>query len=428
MTPAAAYAEASRVALDRALRELPAYAPWRALDPGADMDIDSRYVAMPALTKADIRQACPHDFVPRLHDFAAGLASGTVALVATSGTTDERVTNIWNQAWWDASERASWQLNARTACLPLGDHREALLTSARSVGVLDDTRELAMDDRRDGRFLFLNEKSSPSLWTPELCARMLRELAQYQPLVLEANPSYLARLARYAATQRLPVWQPALIVLTFELPTHAARAAIRQVFTAPMVSSYGTTETGYVFMQCEHGCFHQNTAFCRVDVVPCAATQDDPLLGRMLVTPFHNPWCQYVRFDVGDIVRLRRDGRCPCGRDHGLIADAIEGRVKNLTTTCSGWAVTEAQVDAALAHCPGIFDYQLQQQAAGLYTLVLQCDSAAPPDVGAQAHAAMRGVYGAQAQIEVRCVAELEPSPSGKFRRVVPAADCSRDR
>jgi phenylacetate-coenzyme A ligase PaaK-like adenylate-forming protein len=274
MTPAAAYAEASRVALDRALRELPAYAPWRALDPGADMDIDSRYVAMPALTKADIRQACPHDFVPRLHDFAAGLASGTVALVATSGT----------------------------------------------------------------------------------------------------------------------------------------------------------TETGYVFMQCEHGCFHQNTAFCRVDVVPCAATQDDPLLGRMLVTPFHNPWCQYVRFDVGDIVRLRRDGRCPCGRDHGLIADAIEGRVKNLTTTCSGWAVTEAQVDAALAHCPGIFDYQLQQQAAGLYTLVLQCDSAAPPDVGAQAHAAMRGVYGAQAQIEVRCVAELEPSPSGKFRRVVPAADCSRDR
>jgi len=416
-----AYADASRAALDHALRDIPAYAPWRACDPGGDADIDRRYRAMPMLTKADLRQASPRSFAPRTHDLQAGIASGAVELVHTSGTTDERVTNVWHQPWWDASERASWQLNAHTARLSLGAHREALLTSARSVGVLDDTRDLAMAERRDGRFLFLNEKSAPTLWTPALCRRMLDELAEFQPLVLEANPSYLARLARFAAAHQVHVWQPPLIILTFELPTHAARAAIRRVFSAPLISSYGTTETGYVFMQCEHGCFHHNTAFCRVDFLPCSSAHGGPLLGRMLVTPFHNPWCQYVRFDVGDLIRLRPDGHCPCGRTHGFIAAAIEGRIKNLTTTTAGRAVTEARLDAAMAGCPGVFDYQLQQSAPGMYAIAIVAEADAPADVRGPVERALRDVYGAGAQVSVTLVDELAPSASGKFRRAAAA-------
>ena len=421
MTFSREYADASRAALDHALLNIPAYAPWRACDPGGDTDIDRRYLAMPALTKADLRQASPHSFVPRTHDLQAGITSGAVEWVHTSGTTDECITNVWHQPWWDASERASWQLNAHTARLPLGAHREALLTSARSVGVLNDARDLTMAERRDGRFLFLNEKSAPSLWTPALCQRMLDELAEFQPLVLEANPSYLARLARFAAAHQLRVWQPALIILTYELPTHAACAVIRRVFSAPLVSSYGTTETGYVFMQCEHGCFHHNTAFCRVDFLPCSTTQGGPLLGRMLVTPFHNPWCQYVRFDVGDLIRLRRDGDCPCGRTHGFVADAIEGRIKNLTTTVAGRAVTEAQLDAVVARCPGVFDYQLQQHAPGQYAIAIVSEPVAPGDMRGQVEGALGGLYGAGVQVSVTSVDELTPSASGKFRRAAAA-------
>ena len=68
---------------------------------------------MPTLTKNDIRQHFPKGLVPADKDVDAGLASGEITFANTSGSSDAfRVTNIWNQKWWDASERASWNYNA----------------------------------------------------------------------------------------------------------------------------------------------------------------------------------------------------------------------------------------------------------------------------------------------------------------------------
>jgi len=141
----------------------------------------------------------------------------------------------------------------------------------------------------------------------------------------------------------------------------------------------------------------------------------------MLVTPFHNPWCQYIRFDVGDLIRLRRDGNCPCGRTHGFVADAIEGRSKNVTTTVAGRVVTEAQLDAALACCPGVFDYQLQQDAPDTYAIAVVAEAAAPAAVRGQVETALGDLYGPGVQISVTLVDELAPSVSGKFRRAASA-------
>jgi phenylacetate-CoA ligase len=247
---------------------------------------------------------------------------------------------------------------------------------------------------------------------------MLDELARFQPAVLEANPAYLARLARFAAACNTRVFQPSIIVLTFELPTAAALRAIRTVFTSPLCSSYGSTEMGYVFMQCEQGRFHQNSAFCRVDFMPFAAAHGGPLLGRMLVTPFNHPWCQYVRFDVGDMLRLNRDGRCACGRDDGIVADSIDGRVKNAIFTDDGRLVSELRVDEALADCPGVFDYQIQQLSSARVTAhIVPADMHAPPhadDVSAR----LRALLGDAVKVQVDFIEDLPVAPSGKFRRV----------
>ena len=166
--------------------------------------------------------------------------------------------------------------------------------------------------------------------------RMVRELAIFQPVILEANPSLLARLCRYIIESKQTVFQPGLIVLTYENPTNLHYRQIRQVFTSPIASSYGTTETGYVFMQCEEGKFHQNSEFCRVDFQSLQKEHGGPSLGRILVTPFHNEWYHLVRFDVGDLVRLDETGKCACGRESGIILSATEGRFANATLTCAG--------------------------------------------------------------------------------------------
>jgi phenylacetate-CoA ligase len=183
----------------------------------------------------------------------------------------------------------------------------------------------------------------------------------------------------------------------------------------PQVSSYGTTETGYVFMQCEEGKFHQNSDFCRVDFEPFKPEQGGPLLGRILVTPLNNPWSYFLRFDTGDIVRLEDSGKCTCGRNSGLILSAIAGRKVNLTLTCSGRLVTLPELDGVISQLQGVEMYKLIQEMPGSYSLQLVSRSADKEKLNAGAVDLLKGLYGQQAEIKVVHMIDIAPENSGKY-------------
>ena len=115
-------------------------------------------------------------------------------LVVTSGTTADQVMNVWVPALVvDAHPGgSSWQLNARARAVATGTHREAILTSPWCAGVPCEDGYLSMASRSLDRFLYLSERSDPSLWADDLMGRMVDELNTFQPAVLEANPSFLA--------------------------------------------------------------------------------------------------------------------------------------------------------------------------------------------------------------------------------------------
>jgi phenylacetate-coenzyme A ligase PaaK-like adenylate-forming protein len=410
--------EASLTALETALGHAKAYESWRSFDPGADTEIGERYAALPVLTKADIRAAYPSGLVPRAEepggpDLAAALRERRVEWVATSGTTDEQVVNLWNQAWWDSSERSSWHLNSVKARVATGDHREALLAPSASIGPRSRGAPLSFEDRRLGRFLYLNEFASLAEWPEGHCERMARELGEWQPSIIEGNPSFLTAFARYCARRELPVYVPELITLTYELPLANHLKAIRSVFPCPIASSYGSTEAGYVFMECEYGCLHQNADFCRVDFVPFREDRGESGVGVILVTSFRNEWTQLLRFDIGDVVRLA-PRPCPCGRNTGLTLEAIEGRTKSITLASSGRVVTARDVDRALSVLAGVVGYRLIQRDDGSLELSLV------PEGGARANAddaadSIRSLYGGSVPLKVSIENGLDPEKSGKF-------------
>ncbi len=227
---------------------------------GKKASIDERYAAMPVLTKKNIREHFPGGVVPHNRSLDEGIRNGEIEFVETSGMTSEKVTNVWNQSWWNASEAASWKLNLHTAHL---NHtfREAQLASALSVGFRSND-DLPMQSRiLNGRFLFLNEKVSAHEWTNAHYARMIRELDEFKPAVIEGNPSLLARLAWWAIDNNTDVYQPQVVLFTYELPSELHLRSLRKVFHVPMASSYGSTEAGYVFMQCEHGVISSEYGF-----------------------------------------------------------------------------------------------------------------------------------------------------------------------
>ena len=401
--------------LDEALHFTQAYDTWRSLDPGRGSPVFSRLAALPALTKRELRVHGPQGFVPHGRDIAEGLAAHEIELVATSGATGDQVTNVWYQPWWNASEAASWQLNAHARAVATGAHREAILTSPWCAGFPCEDGYLTVEQRTLGRFLYLSERSDPSSWSSDLMDRMVKELNTFKPVVLEANPSFLARLSRYIVRRRLRVRSPALIVLTYENPSDLHRRQIHRVFDAPMVSSYGATEAGYVFMECEAGRLHQVTASCHVDFLPFTPEHGGPGVGRILVTIFGNPWCSLVRFDVGDVVRLDGFAPCPCGRHEGLALKSVEGRTVHLTLTPEGRAVTQTTVDHALGSIAGLAEYQMLQVGPSSYHLRFVAQGTAPRLVAGAACETLQTVYGTAAVIRAESVKGIAPDPPGKY-------------
>jgi phenylacetate-CoA ligase len=410
------YYQLSLHTLETALRNIPAYKSWRIYDPGPRFPVDTRYQAMPALTKKDIREYFPDGFVPSGVNIQSGLDRGEISFVSTSGTTDDKVTNVWNQKWWDASERASWKLNSYTAQLATGEHPEAILVNPLNVGIASDNVDLPTEKRRLARFLYLNERTDYTTWTTRHMDRMVSELAIFKPVILEANPSLLARLCRYITESKQIVFQPGLIVLTYENPTNLHYRQIRQAFTSPIASSYGTTETGYVFMQCEEGKFHQNSEFCRVDFQPLKKEHGGHSLGRILVTPFNNEWYHLIRFDVGDLVRLDDTGKCACGRKSGMILSAIEGRFANATLTCAGRLVSSRELDHSLSILTGIAEYKLEQITPDSYEIHIASRQQDKQPLSLSAASILKGLYGKAAKVTVIHEDMISPESSGKYR------------
>ncbi len=410
------YQAACAAELDAALDRVPFYGAWRSFDPGRGAPVDRRYAALPVVTKRDLRAHMPKGFVPGDRDFRGAVESGEIELVSTSGTTTDRSSIVWYQPWWDASEHAAARLHTGLDRVINGSQREAVLTTPLCAGNVCHIGDLTMEERTMGRLLFLNQKADPNYWTTLDMDRMIGELNRFKPELLEADPAYLAILARYAADHGVAIYRPLFISLTYEFPSRLHYRQIRRAFgDATVLSSYGSTETGHVFTQCEHGNFHQNTAYCRTDFRPFLDRCGDPHTGRILVTLLRNPWVSLLRFDVGDLVRLA-DAPCSCGRTDGLTVDSIEGRTSDLTFAVDGRAVTVGRLDEALDGIDGLLAYQLEQHDRELYVFRFVSKPDTHATVAAQAQRRLVGLYGAEADIVTRPEATLSAEQSGKFR------------
>lgn len=407
----ASFEKKSTELLDFSLQNVPFYRDnWSSYDPGVSASPDDRFAAMPVLTKADMRASFPAGLIPDGTDVHLGLRSNEIEYTFTSGTTGDRVINLWNQTWWHASETASWQLNPNLAKLSYPP-RQAILASSLNVGVSCE-EDLPMDHRTMGNLLYLNEKADIICWNENHLERIAREIDEYRPTVLEANPSLLARCCWYWLDHGIAVDSPDVITFTYELPSEISLSAIRQVFRSPCVSSYGSTETGFVMNTDAHGVYRQNSDFCRIDVFPLKESSGRPDLSRIAVSTFGNPWAYILRFDIGDLVRVKESGP-GC-----LAAEAIEGRASNCTFGTNGSLVTTAMVDHRLAQLPGIRDYHLVQTERKGYALSLQGVFAGRETTAlSDARNLLAELYGSDGAFHVEFVNDLLPGPAGKYRR-----------
>jgi len=402
-------------ALNHALDHVPFYQRWKPDDPGTGHPVEMRYSALPRLTKKDIRAHMPKGFIPREKDFKAGVESGEVELVNTSGTTEDRSSIVWYQPWWDDSEHAAATLHTGLDRVINGRQREAVLTTPLCAGTVCHVGDLPVEERTLGRLLFLNQQADPCRWLPRDMDRMIQELDHFRPELLEADPAYLAILCRYALEQKKSLFRPRFISLTYEFPSRLHYRQMRRAFPdVPLLSSYGSTETGHLLTECEQGRFHQNTRFCHLDFQPLKPSSGDPQVGRILVTTLGNPWVSLIRFDVGDLVRLETR-TCPCGRTDGLTLSRILGRLRDITFTETGRVITVDELDATVGETNTLVTYQVEQtDPRDLIFHYVSAPGHHPPLPTIQA--GLHSLYGAGMRIIMRAEVAIPTEQSGKFR------------
>jgi phenylacetate-CoA ligase len=225
--------------------------------------------------------------------------------------------------------------------------------------------------------LFLNQTVDPGLWSDEDVLRMADELETFAPTALEGDPAYLAFFCvRLEKLGRKP-YRPRFLDLSYEFVSRRHVAAIARTFGVPVLDAYGSTECGFVFMECDAGRHHHNSAWSHVEVTPLPGKPGLEGVGTLVVTPLRNPWLNLVRFDTGDLVRPAT-GPCSCGVSDGLVLEGIEGRSKDVLVREDGRILTVRTIDRALANVSGLLHFRLDQKGPREFELDLVADGLSP--------------------------------------------------
>jgi phenylacetate-CoA ligase len=403
-------------AIARALREIPFYQRHRHAAPDAGAPLSEALRRLPLLTKKDVRGTLPKQWVPATRDVRAELASGALELVETSGSTGDRLRILWDEGWWLRQERRAMRTNPMVAAAMDGAHgayREAILTTpACGLGTCH-VGDLPFEERVDREYLFVNQRPDPLFWTRQEQTRMLDELARHATVGLEADPLYLALLARFASECGRAVDVKGFTQLTYAFTTRAYLRTIREAFSGPLLQLYGASEVGVLYMENDAGRLDHAPFTAHVELLPArVATPGARDVALVVVTTIDRVAMPLLRFVLGDLVQVDAAAQRPWTNVPALAS--VEGRVDDAVARPDGALVTAGAIDRAIGGVDGVRVYQVNQRSADRVEVDVVADGDGAR-VAAEVQARLAPLLEGLA-VAARTATAIPVEPSGKFR------------
>lgn len=262
-------------------------------------------------------------------------------------------------------------------------------------------------------------KPAPAVWTgwrylsidapPE---RLLAEIDAFRPAVIMGFTSTLLQLAWLIEARGPQLHRPRAIVNSGELFDQASRRRVGAAFGAAVFDAYAMTEMGVVAWECPA---HQGLHVAEDTLI--AELEPEPGTGsaKLVLTNLELKAMPFIRYATGDLVAVGGSDACTCGR-HLMRLSQIEGRLVDSVLRPDGGAVSPYRFTVRLQQLP-VQRYQLVQEELTRFRLRL-APALADETVAARARAMVREVAGAEADVEVDWVDDLDPPPSVKFRAV----------
>src|SRR5208282_1747191 len=206
---------------------------------------------LPIITKREMRQDFPQNFLPPGQTLETLLDQNRVELEHTSGTSEERLPVMFGRGWWNAQEESALRLNGLVARV-LDEHpqaRRATLVPPACNGLTCPTVWMSREQRTLGNTLYVNLARIPFLLGDADLARMAAEIAGWAPQFLDLDPVHGVRFALYCEQRGIQFPSLRFVLCSYEFVSVVHRRILARVFGVPVFNLYGSTETGHLLME-----------------------------------------------------------------------------------------------------------------------------------------------------------------------------------
>ena len=361
---------------------------------------------IPALSKKEIVTRGHQAFFADYAEVERGLANKRFEYESTGGTTQSPMTVIMEDGWWNAQTERAYEASPILRQFVGRSYRKCVLAPVGCSSNLCPYEDHPFPHRYFDGIVYLNLSSDPFVFPESEWDRIVLELQATQPEVLEGEPVYLSLLARAAKKRGVKVPSLKAVILTYGKASTQHGRQIAEVFPAPQVDLYGSTEAGYLFVG---EAFKDNSqvidANAFIELVPWRSELPDVF--QIYVTTRDREAMPLLRYHTGDIVQRFSTGF------------RLLGREGNLYFRADGSLVSTTDVDAVLPahfHC---WHYSLVQTGETRWDFHYVSDHA--PDHRA-VETALGNLIGDGARVNAFRRRFIAPAASGKFALLKPLA------
>ena len=364
----------------------------------------SCYREIPTLSKKEIVERGHQAFFADYAVIERGLADRKFEYESTGGTTQSPMTVIMEDGWWNAQTARAYRAHPLLAPYADRPYRKCVLAPVGCSSNICPYEDQPFPHRYFDGTVYLNLTSDPFVFPESEWDRIVTELQATKPEVIEGEPVYLSLLARAVQKRRVTVPSVKVVILTYGKASLQHSRRIAEVFPAPQVDLYGSTEAGYIFIG---GAFKDDSRVIDDNVfVELAPYRDLPGVFQIYVTTRDREAMPLLRYHTGDIVRRLPTGYRLLGREGGLYFRP------------DGSLVSPSEIDAALPADFVCWHYSLVQTTENRWDFHYVADGVAPQSV----EPALAEVLGFGSRVVAFRRRFIAPAASGKFALLKPLA------
>jgi phenylacetate-CoA ligase len=234
---------------------------------------------------------------------------------------------------------------------------------------------------------------------------------EFKPDFLYGWVTPIRQMAEATRRAGVLVHRPDAVITTAETLDPATRTLLEETFQCPVYEIYGLTETGTIAWQSPH---HDHFRISHESMIVEFLPAPEHDASRLVVTNLALRAMPFLRYDTGDLAAPT--GATNNGTLPGL--ERVEGRVVDCVPLGDGRVVSPYQLTIAVEKVPGVARYQIIQNEDRCFVFRYEPKGNDGEHTAAAARDAIRGVVGAEAQVDVEREESLQPPPGCKFRVV----------